>query len=151
VTSIAGRAVYALARQALMSRIMMAYAALTVMVAILAAVHDGFAAAVCAIFAPLLLCIAGAGARAMFFWGDRNRKLFGIVCVILIGALAVRLAPGFSIALFGRTFGGPDWAVIGGVLGLLASRRENWADFRATGAQAAMPRVCTAPMDQQTS
>jgi hypothetical protein len=128
----------------------MAYAALTVLVGILAVVHDGVTAAICAIFAPLLLCIAAAGARAMFFWGDRNRKLFGIACVVLIGALAVRLAPGFSITLFGRTFGGPDWTVIGGVLGLLASRRENWADFRATGAQAVMPSICAAPTHQQT-
>ena len=139
MTNIAGRAVYALARQAFIGRIVMVYAGLTVIVAILAFIHDGLTAAMCAIFAPLLLCVAAGSVRAMFFWGDRNRKIFGSACVFLIGAFAVRLAPGFSIALFGRTFGGPDWAVIGAVLGLLASRRANWSDFHTPGPQAVMP------------
>lgn len=126
MTNASGRAVSALVQHLHMRRIIMAYAAASALVAVLAVIHAGILAGMCAIAAPLLMCVAAGGARAIFFWGDWKQKLFGSLAILLTGALAARLAPGFSIALFGHTIGGPGWTVIGGVLGLLASRRANW-------------------------
>ena len=104
----------------------MVYAALSFAVAIQALFRAGPLSGLCAIFAPLLMGVAAGGMKAMFFWGSRNQKILGAVTAFLIGAAAVRLAPGFSVHAFGRSLGGPAWTVIGGALAFFASRRANW-------------------------
>ena len=104
----------------------MVYAVLTLAVAIQNVALDGPWSGVCAILAPPLMATAAGGMKAMFFWGSRNQKIFGVVTALLVGAAAVRLAPGFSVHALGYWFGGPAWTVIGGLLAFFASNRANW-------------------------
>ena len=126
LSNIAGRAVYSLSRHISMRRTIMVYAALSVAVAIEAVSLAGPWSGVCAILAPPLMATAAGGMKAMFFWGGRNQKIFGVVTAFLVGAVAVRLAPGFSVYVPNHSFGGPAWTVIGGFLAFFASNRANW-------------------------
>lgn len=104
----------------------MVYAVLTLAVAVQNVIFDGPWPGVCALMAPPLMGAAAGGMKAMFFWGSRNQKIFGVVTALLVGAAAVRLAPGFSVHALGYWFGGPAWTVIGGFLAFFASNRANW-------------------------
>ena len=126
LSNVAGRTVYALSRHVSMRRTIMVYAVLGIAVAIDAVFRAGPWSGVCAILAPPLMAIAAGGMKAMFFFGSRNQKIFGVVTAVLIGAAAVRLAPGFSVHALGYWFGGPAWTVIGGFLAFFASNRANW-------------------------
>ena len=126
LSNAAGRAVHAMWLHVSMHRIILVYAALSLVVAIQTTFRAGLWSGVCALLAPPLMATAAAGMKAMFFWGGRNQKIFGVVVALLIGAISVRLAPGFSVHVFDRSFGGPIWTVIGGFLCFFASRRANW-------------------------
>lgn len=126
LSNVAGRTVYALSRHVSMRRIIMVYAVLTLAVAVQNVILDGPWPGVCALLAPPLMATAAGGMKAMFFYGSRNQKIFGVVTALLVGAAAVRLAPGFSVHALGYWFGGPAWTVIGGFLAFFASNRANW-------------------------
>ncbi|HEY0302815.1 MAG TPA: hypothetical protein VGC36_15825 [Rhizomicrobium sp.] len=126
MSNVTGRAAYRLWQLASMRRVIAVYVVLDIVVALLTAVRLGFWAGFCAVLAPLLLGIAAGGMKAMFFWGSRRQKIFGIVCALAAGTIAVRLAPEFSVIILDHGFGGPAWSVVAGVLGLLASGRRNW-------------------------
>ena len=126
LSNVAGRTVYALSRHVSMRRTIMVYAVLSVAVAIEAVFLAGPWSGLCAILAPPLMATAAGGMKAMFFFGSRNQKIFGVVVAFVVGAAAVRLAPGFSVHVLGRSFGGPAWTVIGGFLAFFASNRANW-------------------------
>lgn len=130
MSNVAGRSVFALWQYVTMRRVIMVYAALTFVVAGDAVFRAGPWSGLCAIFAPLLMGIAVGGLKAMFFWGDRNQKIVGAGTGLLLGAFAVRLAPGFSVHVLGYSFGGPAWTVVAGFLAFFASNRANWEAVR---------------------
>jgi len=86
-------------------------------------VTAGWAPGLHAAGSSLLALAAGGGWRASLR-GDRTQKIAGSVIAIVILALAVWLAGGFSVHAYGHQITGPIWALIGfAVCFVFADRR----------------------------
>jgi hypothetical protein len=88
------------------------YFVMSAAIAISSGIHAGFWVAMHAFGASFLALVAGGGLRASLH-GDKTQKIGGGIIAILLLLLALWIAEGFSVTLFGIGIPGAIWCAIG--------------------------------------
>ena len=87
------------------------------------------------ITAPMLACWAGIGLRGSLIAGNRSQIAFGIVmAAIFLGVAHWLLATvNYRIGLFGVSFGGGVWYLLGAAIGFIVTSRKDTESPTAPG------------------
>lgn len=101
-----------------------AYALVSLVIVVSAAVNAGIGPAAYAITTSSLFLTAGGGLKASLWWGDKAQKVGGSVVALLIVALAQSLSNGFSVNLFGYALSGAAWGWIGFIVCFIFATRK---------------------------
>jgi hypothetical protein len=112
-----------------MKLILMVYIFISLICGIDAWRNAGWFVGVSALLAPMLAWWAGSGFRGSLLVGDKTQKIAGLLMAIIFLGVAHWLAneSGFIVGLFGISFGGGVWYLIGAVIGFIATNKKDAA------------------------
>ncbi len=87
----------------------------------------GWFVGMAAITAPMLACWAGIGLRGSLIAGNLSQKIFGAVMAVIFLGIAhwLMVASNYRVGLFGVSFGGGVWYLLGAIVGFIATSKKD--------------------------
>ena len=87
--------------------------------------------------ASMLSWFGGSGLRGCLLAGSAPEKAVGFLfaAIFFFGAHWLSTSPGFVVSLFGITFGGGVWWILGAVIGFIATAKNDTEPRPEVGAQ----------------